>query len=52
MPGILALALALIVVVALIVLSFAVHVLFSPWLLVAAVALLAWVKFGPRRSRR
>jgi hypothetical protein len=50
MPGIL--ALALIVVVALIVLSFAVHVLFSPWLLVAAVALLAWVKFGPRRSRR
>jgi hypothetical protein len=50
MPGIL--ALALIVVVALIVLSFAVHVLFSPGLLVAAVALLAWVKFGPRRSRR
>jgi hypothetical protein len=50
MPGIL--ALAVIVVVALIVLSFAVHVLFSPWLLVAAVALLAWVKFGPRRSRR
>jgi hypothetical protein len=50
MPGIL--ALAVIVVVALIVLSFAVHVLFSPWLLVAAVAVLAWVKFGPRRSRR
>jgi hypothetical protein len=50
MPGIL--ALAVIVVVALIVLSFAVHVLFSPWVLLAAVAVLAWVKFGPRRSRR
>jgi len=49
MPGII--ALALIAIVALTVLSFAVHVLFSPWLL-AAVAVLAWVKFGPRRSRR
>jgi hypothetical protein len=45
-------ALALIVVVALIVLSFAVHVLFSPWLLVVALAVLAWVKFRPRRSHR
>ena len=49
MPGII--ALALIAIVALTVLSFALHVLFSPWLLVAA-AILAWVKFGPRRSRR
>jgi len=49
MPGIL--ALALIVVVGLIVLSFAVHVLFSPWLLVA-VAILALIKFRPRRSDR
>ena len=45
-------ALALIVVAALIVFSFAVHVLFSPWLLVAALAVFAWVKFGPRRSRQ
>jgi hypothetical protein len=45
-------ALALIVVAALIVLSFAVHVLFSPWLLVVALAVVAWVKFGPRRSHR
>jgi hypothetical protein len=45
-------ALALIVVVALIVLGFAVHVLFSPWLLVVALAALAWVKFRPRRSHR
>ena len=49
MPGII--ALALIAVVALIVVSFALHFLFSPWLLVA-IAILAWIKFGPRRSRR
>jgi hypothetical protein len=50
MPGII--ALVLIVVVALIVLSFAVHVLFSPWLLLVAVGILAWLKFRPRRSHR
>jgi hypothetical protein len=44
--------LALIVIVALIVLSVAVHFLFSPWLLVVAIAVLAWIKFGPRRSHR
>jgi len=44
--------LVLIAVVALTVLSFAVHVLFSPWLLLAAIGILAWVKFRPRRSRR
>jgi hypothetical protein len=49
MPGII--TLALIVVVALIVLSFAIHVLFSPWLLVA-IGILALVKFRPRRSHR
>jgi hypothetical protein len=49
MPGII--ALVLVAVVALIVLGFAVHLLFSPWLLVA-VAILAWIKFGPRRSRQ
>ena len=45
-------ALALIVVVALIVFSFAVHVLFSPWLLVAVIGILAWAMFRPRRSRQ
>jgi hypothetical protein len=45
-------ALALIVVAALIVFSFAVHILFSPWLLLVALAVVAWVKFGPRRSHR
>jgi hypothetical protein len=33
------------------VVGFAVHLLFSPWLLVA-IAILAWIKFGPRRSHR
>jgi hypothetical protein len=50
MPGII--TLALIAIVALIVISFAVHVLFSPWLLVVAIAVVAWVKFRPRRSHQ
>ena len=50
MPGII--AFALIAIVALIVLSVVVHFLFSPWLLVLAVAALAYYKFGPRRARR
>jgi hypothetical protein len=45
-------ALVLIAFVALTVLSFAVHVLFSPWLLVAVIGILAWAMFRPRRSRR
>lgn len=45
-------ALVLIAIVALTILSFAVHVLFSPWLLLAVIGILAWVKFGPRRSRQ
>ena len=49
MPGII--ALALIVIVALAVLSFTVHFLFAPWLLVA-IAILAWIKFRPHRSHR
>ena len=44
-------ALVLIAIVALIVLSFAVHILFSPWLLVA-VGILLLIKFRPRRSRQ
>lgn len=50
MPGII--AFAVIAIVALIVVSFVVHFLFSPWLLVLALAALAWYKFGPRRARR
>ena len=45
-------ALAVAVIVALIVLSFAVHILFSPWLLLVAVAIVAWIKFRPRRSHQ
>jgi threonine/homoserine/homoserine lactone efflux protein len=43
--------LVLMAVVALAVLSFTAHLLFSPWVLVA-IAILAWIKFGPRRSHR
>ena len=45
-------ALALVAIVALIIVSFAVHFLFSPWLLVVAVAVVAWIKFRPRHSQR
>jgi hypothetical protein len=43
--------LAVLAIVALSVLGFALHVLFSPWLLVA-IAILAWIKFRPRGSRQ
>jgi len=45
-------AVILLAIVALTVLSFAVHVLFSPWLLLVAVGILVWIKFGPRRSHQ
>jgi hypothetical protein len=44
-------AFAAVAIVALIIVSFAVHILFSPWLLLA-VAIVALIKFRPRRSRR
>ena len=43
-------ALVVIALVALSVLGLAVHLLFSPWLLLAAIAILAWIKLRPRRS--
>jgi hypothetical protein len=49
MPAII--ALVLVAIVALTVLSFTVHILFSPWLLVA-IGLLVWIKFRPRRSQQ
>jgi hypothetical protein len=49
MPAII--ALVLIAIVALTVLSFTVHILFSPWLLVA-IGVLILIKFRPRRSHR
>jgi hypothetical protein len=45
-------ALVLIAILAVIIFSAAVHVLFSPWLLLVAVGILVWIKFGPRRSHR
>ena len=50
MPAILALVLITILAVA--VVGIAVHLLFSPWLLVAAVAVLVWMRFRPGRSHR
>ena len=44
--------LALIAVVALAILGTVVHLLFSPWLLLVAIAVLAWIKFRPRSSRQ
>jgi hypothetical protein len=44
--------LVLIALVALTILGFAVHVLFSPWLLLVAVGIVAWIKFRPRRSHQ
>ena len=44
-------ALALIAIVALIIVSFTVHLLFSPWLLLVALGVFAWIKLRPRRSR-
>jgi len=49
MPAII--AFVLIAIVALAVLSAAAHLLSSPWLLVA-IAILAWIKFRPRRSQQ
>jgi hypothetical protein len=48
MPAII--ALILFTILALAVLSFTVHLLFSPVLLVA-IGVLVWIKFRPRRSR-
>lgn len=45
-------AVALIAIGALALFSFTLHVLFSPWLLVAAISVLLWLKFRPRRSHR
>jgi hypothetical protein len=50
MPALIAVILVAIVV--LIVLTIAVHILFSPLLLVAAVAIVAWIKFRPCTHRQ
>jgi hypothetical protein len=45
-------ALVLIAIVALTILGFAMHLLFSPWLLLAVIAILVWVKVRPGRSHQ
>jgi hypothetical protein len=45
-------ALVLAAIMALVVLGFVVHVLFSPVLLLVALGVLAWIKFRPRRSHQ
>ena len=45
------LALVVAAIVALTVLGFALHILFSPWLLVV-IAIVAWIKLRPSRSRQ
>jgi hypothetical protein len=45
-------ALVLFAIVAVAVLGFAVHVLFSPLLLLVAVGIVVWIKFRPRRSHQ
>jgi hypothetical protein len=44
-------ALALFAVLAVIIVGFAVHLLFTPWLLVI-IAIVAWMMLRTRRSRR
>ena len=50
MPVLIALFLAAIVALAIV--GFVLHLIFSPWLLVAAIGVLAWLKLRPRGSRR
>lgn len=45
-------ALVLFAIVSLIVFSLAVHILFSPWLLLVVIGIVAWVKFRPHHSRQ
>jgi hypothetical protein len=44
-------ALILVAIVAVTVLSFTIHFLFSPWLFVA-IAIIAWIKLRPRRHHQ
>jgi hypothetical protein len=45
-------AFAVIAIIALAIFGLAVHLLFSPWLLLVVIGVLAWIKFRPRQSRR
>lgn len=45
-------ALAVLAIVALAAIGFVLHLLFTPWLLLVVVGVLAWIKLRPRRSHR
>ena len=45
-------ALVIAAIVALTLLGFVLHILFSPWLLLVVVAIVAWIKFRPSRPRQ
>jgi hypothetical protein len=44
-------AIALVVILAVVIFGLVVHLLFSPWLLLVAVGVIAWIKFRPRGNR-
>ena len=44
--------LALIVILAVVIFGAVLHLLFSPWILLAVVAVVAWVKFRPGGRRQ
>jgi hypothetical protein len=44
-------AIALVVILAVVLFGMVVHLLFSPWLLLVAVGVIAWIKFRPRSNR-
>lgn len=52
MTWIIVFALIAVAVVAVGILGVVVHLLFSPWLLLAIVAVVAWMKLRPRRAGR
>jgi hypothetical protein len=45
-------ALAVIAILVLAVLGFVVHLLFTPWLLIVIIGVVAWIKLRPRRYHR
>jgi hypothetical protein len=45
-------AFILFVIVAIAIAGFALHLLFSPWLLLVALGVVLWLKFRPSRSHR
>lgn len=47
-----AVAVVLVGILAVSLLGFVLHLLFSPWVLVLAIGVLAFVKFRPRSARR